>query len=117
LVSDQGIIIRIRTADIRKTGRAAKGVILMRLDEEDSVSSVALCDPEEIDPILEEIPLVPIPEQSDDSENNDDVDGADDVDDTNAVDGADDVDDTNAVDGADDVDDTNAVEEPKNDSP
>ncbi|MHA1746110.1 MAG: DNA gyrase subunit A [Promethearchaeota archaeon] len=103
LVSDKGIIIRIRTADIRKTGRAAKGVILMRLDEEDSVSSVALCDPEEIDPILEEIPLVPIPEQPDDSENGDEDDDLDNVDDD--LDNVDDVDDK--------VDDVNDVDEGK----
>ncbi|UYP48300.1 DNA gyrase subunit A [Candidatus Lokiarchaeum ossiferum] len=44
LVSVKGIIIRVRTEDIRETGRAAKGVIVMRLGEDDAVSSVALCD-------------------------------------------------------------------------
>ncbi|RLI65277.1 MAG: DNA gyrase subunit A [Promethearchaeia archaeon] len=47
LASNKGIIIRIRTDDIRETGRATQGVIVMRLDDDDSVSSVALCDPEE----------------------------------------------------------------------
>lgn len=47
LASTKGIIIRIRTDDIRETGRATQGVIVMRLDEDDSVSSVALCDSEE----------------------------------------------------------------------
>ncbi|MCF2140997.1 MAG: DNA gyrase subunit A [Candidatus Lokiarchaeota archaeon] len=49
LASTKGIIIRIRTEDIRETGRATQGVIVMRLDEDDSVSSVALCDADDSD--------------------------------------------------------------------
>ncbi|MHA1522289.1 MAG: DNA gyrase subunit A [Promethearchaeota archaeon] len=47
LVSINGIIIRIRTEDIRETGRATQGVIVMRLDDDDCVVSVALCEVEE----------------------------------------------------------------------
>jgi DNA gyrase subunit A len=44
LASAKGQIIRIRAVDIRQTGRAAKGVILMRLEEGDSIISVAQCE-------------------------------------------------------------------------
>ncbi|MHA1646037.1 MAG: DNA gyrase C-terminal beta-propeller domain-containing protein, partial [Promethearchaeota archaeon] len=54
VASQNGIIIRVRTEDIRQTGRAAKGVIVMRLDEGDAVSSVALCEIEECE--IEENP-------------------------------------------------------------
>jgi DNA gyrase subunit A len=44
LASSKGHLIRIRSEDVRETGRAAKGVIVMKLDEDDSITSVALCD-------------------------------------------------------------------------
>ena len=50
LASSKGHLIRIRSEDIRETGRAAKGVIVMKLDEDDSITSVALCDSAEDEP-------------------------------------------------------------------
>jgi len=50
LASVKGLLIRIRTEDIRETGRATMGVIVMRFsadDDENEISSVALCDIEE----------------------------------------------------------------------
>ncbi|MHA1719584.1 MAG: DNA gyrase subunit A, partial [Promethearchaeota archaeon] len=48
LASVMGLLIRIRTEDIRETGRATMGVIVMRFSsDDDEISSVALCDPEE----------------------------------------------------------------------
>ena len=47
LASKGGNLIRVRTEDIRQTGRAAKGVIVMRLEEDDEITSVALCEPSE----------------------------------------------------------------------
>ena len=48
LASVKGLLIRIRTEDIRETGRATMGVIVMRFSaDDDEISSVALCDPEE----------------------------------------------------------------------
>jgi DNA gyrase subunit A len=47
LASAKGIFIRIRSEDIRQTGRAAKGVIVMNLGDDDEITSVALCEPED----------------------------------------------------------------------
>ncbi len=47
LASTNGNIIRIPTGQIRETGRAAKGVIVMKLKEGDEVSGVALCELED----------------------------------------------------------------------
>ncbi|QEE16376.1 DNA gyrase subunit A [Promethearchaeum syntrophicum] len=48
LASEMGLLIRIRTEDIRETGRATMGVIIMRFSaDEDEISSVALCNIEE----------------------------------------------------------------------
>ncbi len=44
LTSVQGQMVRTRVAEIRQTGRAAQGVIVMRLEEKDLVSSVSLVD-------------------------------------------------------------------------
>ncbi len=45
LASEMGLLIRIRTDDIRETGRATMGVIIMRFSsDDDEISSVALCE-------------------------------------------------------------------------
>ena len=62
LASSTGNLIRIRTQDIRQTGRAAMGVILMRMGEDDAITSVALCDTEE------EASAIPIVKPEDDPE-------------------------------------------------
>jgi DNA gyrase subunit A len=41
VISTQGIVIRTRLADIRISGRQTQGVIIMRLDEGDTVASIA----------------------------------------------------------------------------
>jgi len=41
LISNNGIIIRLKASQISKSGRATKGVILMNLGEGDSVASIA----------------------------------------------------------------------------
>jgi DNA gyrase subunit A len=50
LITQSGMLIRIKVKDIRETGRAAQGVRLIDLDEGDRVVAVAkLAEPEEID--------------------------------------------------------------------
>ncbi len=50
LITQSGMLIRIKVKDIRETGRAAQGVRLINLDEGDCVVAVAkLAEPEEID--------------------------------------------------------------------
>lgn len=47
----QGLMVRVHVKDVRQTGRATSGVIVMRLNEGDSVASAAVIDelsPEEI---------------------------------------------------------------------
>jgi DNA gyrase subunit A len=44
LTSVQGQMVRTAVEEIRVTGRSAQGVIVMRLDEDDEVSSVSLVD-------------------------------------------------------------------------
>lgn len=46
LISKQGVVIRTAVKEIRKLGRDTQGVTLMRLDEGDSVASVALLEKE-----------------------------------------------------------------------
>ena len=67
LASAKGTIIRIRTQAIRETGRATMGVRVMRLEDGDEITSVALADVEEDeddDVICEDH----IPSESDQSE-------------------------------------------------
>jgi DNA gyrase subunit A len=42
LMSTGGTVIRTPVSDIRRTGRAAQGVIVMRLRGDEQVSSIAL---------------------------------------------------------------------------
>ena len=50
LITQSGMLIRIKVKDIRETGRAAQGVRLINLDEGDRVVAVAkLAEPEEIE--------------------------------------------------------------------
>jgi DNA gyrase subunit A len=50
LITQSGMLIRIKVKDIRETGRAAQGVKLIDLDEGDSVVAVAkLAEPEDVD--------------------------------------------------------------------
>jgi DNA gyrase subunit A len=50
LITQSGMLIRIKVKDIRETGRAAQGVKLIDLDEGDSVVAVAkLAEPEDGD--------------------------------------------------------------------
>lgn len=48
LISRQGVVLRTALKDIRKLGRDTQGVTIMRLNEGDSVASVALLAKEEI---------------------------------------------------------------------
>jgi DNA gyrase subunit A len=46
IISAEGVIIRLRVADISQMGRNTQGVTLMRLDENDSVMAMAVVDSE-----------------------------------------------------------------------
>ncbi|MFA9492862.1 DNA gyrase subunit A [Streptococcus sp. E17BB] len=48
IITDTGVIIRTRVADISQTGRSTQGVKVMRLDEEAKIVTFALVKPEEI---------------------------------------------------------------------
>ncbi len=48
MVTQQGMMIRIPTASVRTTGRAAQGVRLINTDEGDRVVAVAKVEPEEV---------------------------------------------------------------------
>src|ERR1700730_6555496 len=62
LITQSGMLIRIKVKDIRETGRAAQGVRLINLDEGDRVVAVAkLAEPEAI----EEEPQALLPTRSD----------------------------------------------------
>ena len=41
IVSEEGVVIRVKTADISKLGRATQGVKIMNMGENDKVSAVA----------------------------------------------------------------------------
>ncbi len=47
IISQQGKIIRVGTAEIREAGRATQGVRLLRLDEGDRVAAASVIPPEE----------------------------------------------------------------------
>jgi DNA gyrase subunit A len=50
LITQSGMLIRIKVRDIRETGRAAQGVRLINLDEGDRVVAVAkLAEPDDTD--------------------------------------------------------------------
>ena len=60
LITQSGMLIRIKVRDIRETGRAAQGVKLIDLDEGDRVVAVAkLAEPEDVDD--ETQPALPVP--------------------------------------------------------
>lgn len=73
LASSKGQLIRIRSEDVRETGRAAKGVIVMRLAEEDYITSVAICEAEE-DEGEDFAKLEPITDLKDDEESEEEED-------------------------------------------
>jgi len=58
IVTDHGIVIRQHASEIRLAGRNTQGVRLIRLDEGDSISDVAVVAPEDEDP-KEEAPQSP----------------------------------------------------------
>lgn len=60
IVTEQGIIIRVRVGEISKTGRATQGVKLINLDESDQVSTIALVpDKPSRDDVTEDAPEEP----------------------------------------------------------
>jgi DNA gyrase subunit A len=62
LITQSGMLIRIKVKDVRETGRAAQGVRLINLDEGDRVVAVAkLAEPEEVDD--EPQGALPVPEE------------------------------------------------------
>jgi DNA gyrase subunit A len=61
LITQSGMLIRIKVKDVRETGRAAQGVRLITLEENDRVVAVAkLAEPEEVDD--EPQGALPVPE-------------------------------------------------------
>ncbi|MDH4069293.1 MAG: DNA gyrase subunit A [Ignavibacteria bacterium] len=60
IVTDHGIVIRQHTSEIRTAGRNTQGVRLIRLDQGDSISDVAVVIPEDEEPKIEETTAVPV---------------------------------------------------------
>lgn len=54
VITDTGVIIRTRVADISQTGRATQGVKVMRLDDAAKIVTFALVNPEEADQEINE---------------------------------------------------------------
>ena len=81
LITQSGMLIRIKVKDIRETGRAAQGVRLIDLDEGDRVVAVAkLAEPEEGDDeaqaALPAAPEAPAPRGKDKGKGKDDAKGS-----------------------------------------
>jgi DNA gyrase subunit A len=74
LASTKGQVIRIQASDIRETGRAAKGVILMRLGEDDFITSVAICEADECEMPKAELEEAPEAADIEDEEEEEDPD-------------------------------------------
>jgi DNA gyrase subunit A len=55
IITQQGKLIRLEAGDIRKTGRSAQGVRLIKTDHEDMVTSASLIDPSSTEAGIEEI--------------------------------------------------------------
>ncbi len=56
IISTNGQMLRTQVESIRQMGRATRGVILMDLDEDDSVASIAIFSPKDlakVDPDLD----------------------------------------------------------------
>jgi len=52
IINKSGIIIRLRVADLRVIGRVSQGVRLLRLNEGDSISSVAKIEVEDKEEVI-----------------------------------------------------------------
>jgi DNA gyrase subunit A len=62
LITEKGILIRTKVAEIRQTGRDAQGVRLIKLDEGDKLVAMAKVDAEEVEqPPADEKPAAPPP--------------------------------------------------------
>ncbi len=74
LISDGGTVIKMAVDDIKRSGRATQGVIVMRLREGEHVSSLASVagsddDPDGVDPVLDASPEPALrPEPGEDAE-------------------------------------------------
>ena len=55
IITQQGMLIRIEADSIRKTGRSASGVRLIKTDGGDMVTSASLVDPSSEEAIVEEV--------------------------------------------------------------
>ena len=74
LITNEGIIIRFEANNISKTGRDTQGVRLMRLDEEQSISTLCVVDPTEEDEDENKDPSDKLPASEELSERSDEVD-------------------------------------------
>ena len=70
LITNEGIIIRFEANDISRTGRDTQGVRLMRLDEEQFISTLSVIDPadEETKETIVEDAVTPADEKENDEE-------------------------------------------------
>ncbi|MCL4483868.1 MAG: DNA gyrase subunit A, partial [Bacteroidetes bacterium] len=72
IITEAGVTIRLSVDEIRMTGRAAQGVKLINLREDDSIASVARVEITEIDEIEDEI-IDGIEENEDENLNEDNL--------------------------------------------
>jgi len=57
ITNRSGIVIRMRAVSLRVMGRATQGVRVIRLDEEDQISDVAVVAREETEEVIEALPI------------------------------------------------------------
>jgi DNA gyrase subunit A len=63
LITEKGILIRTKVAEIRQTGRDAQGVRLIKLDDGDRLVAMAKIDADDVTPVSEEAPAQEAPPQ------------------------------------------------------
>jgi DNA gyrase subunit A len=69
LISQQGMILRMRAGDVRAIGRATQGVRLIEMEEGDAVVSLAKLAEKEEEPVNGTVGDVPLPEPDENSGN------------------------------------------------
>jgi DNA gyrase subunit A len=55
IITEAGVTIRLPVGEIRMTGRAAQGVKLINLREDDSIASVARVEMSDIEDVIENV--------------------------------------------------------------
>jgi DNA gyrase subunit A len=68
IITEAGVTIRLPVGEIRMTGRAAQGVKLINLREDDSIASVARVELTEIEDVISDIELDSVSDQTEENQ-------------------------------------------------